>query len=134
MSGINAIVSNTNLYTYQAKTNNTNKSRKDNTESVNNKHLRYLSETELKKISEAEKQDNLELKDNTDNKEKTSIKEETQTQIFVNSNGERIVAIKTSLGGVSYIKIGEVSDSLLNETKTSVNIESLEKAYNIIAK
>ncbi len=57
-------------------------------------------------------------------------KEDTSTEVFVNPKGERVLMIKTNFG-VSYIKIGEETDYLLDDNKTSENIEAtLESAYS----
>lgn len=122
MIGINNIGSDTNLLFGTAR----KKSIKEKDE---------FKKAELKKDS-IEQQLPQNLKNDTD---KTQIensvdskKDEAQTEIFINSKGEKIVSVKTSFGGIQYIKIGEVSDSLLNYSKVSANIEALEKAYNII--
>jgi len=52
--------------------------------------------------------------------------EETQTQIFVNAKGERILAIKTGFG-VHYLKIGEEEDFMLSDNKSISNTEMLSQ-------
>ena len=53
------------------------------------------------------------VSENEDNAgEKGTIEQETQTKIFVNAQGERVLAIKSAFG-VKYLKIGEVQDPLL---------------------
>lgn len=89
-----------------------------------------------------------ELKDNADNKKKVTKKEfkleipinsreeiktetsnpikETQTEIFVNSMGEQIMAVKTPFGGFQYIKVGKITNSLFSYNKAFTNIEPIK--------
>ena len=52
--------------------------------------------------------------------------EETQTKIFVNAKGERVLAVKTA-SGVFYLKIGEEQDLMLSDDKSISNTEMLPK-------
>lgn len=107
----------------------------------------FINSTQVKKVRSQNYNIDKLKKNNVDDekinlaKNKTKVKvflnseeekiEETQSEIFVNSQGEQIVAIKTLSGSIQYIKIGEITDFLLNDNKTSANINLLEKAYNI---
>lgn len=70
----------------------------------------------------------VQTKANINSEKETPLKEEVQTETFVNSKGEKIVAIKTPFGGFRYIKIGEIDNSLLSDNKTSIDVETLDKA------
>jgi hypothetical protein len=75
-----------------------------------------------KTISTAdEKHINQELECDANNKSNVN-EEDVQTEIFVNAEGERVLAIKTSFG-VRYLKIGEAQDFLLGDVSSDVSIE-----------
>ncbi len=109
----------------------TNTTRIEKAKIQNNK---YISKSKQKKISENDNY-NQKLKNIENNNKKVIIKEtfadskevETQTEIFVNSKGEKIVAMKMPFGSLRYIKIGEVTDFLIDNAEISTNIEALEK-------
>ncbi|MCL2574656.1 MAG: hypothetical protein FWE34_08930 [Defluviitaleaceae bacterium] len=61
-----------------------------------------------------------------------AAEQETQTKIFVNAQGERVLAIKSAFG-VKYLKIGEATDPMFTNTNANTETPSQNQSMQQVA-